>query len=705
MEPVSKLRALRRPPYEPAIVAAWFLGALFAFTMARTFRGEAAYLGLACLPMLYVAYVRGRDLWWSWETKTYLWASPPFHLSAAELLALQLSRGQLCVGSGFEWDQKHAAAYYSLSKLGKEEYEPPTFFLRHYERLGRVDPEPNRDTSHLLHGLGDQSTPQFVDYRTRETHTIILGTTGTGKTRTFEVMIPQVIALGHAVIVFDPKGDTALKHRLYAEATRAGKQSLFRVLDISNPRASMRLNPLHSYTAPTQVASRIAALLGRSAKSEPFTSFAWNALNTAAVAMIELGERPTLKSLNKNIIGDIDDLVARLAERHLDEVAQASPAHADWRVAVDTIARRLERSPDGVNPISARAHALAAQFAKVEADFPYPPLRAAIQVMLHDKTHYSKLIAGLLPLLAQLTAGEIGDLLSPDPLAVDDRYCEDMASLIDRGCIVYINLHSLADAFVGPSVGALLLADLTAVAAQRYSLPESERRPVSVFVDEAAEMINEPFIQALNKGRSAGYQLTIAMQTIADLVARLGADEKAVQVLGNTNNLFVLRVIDPDTQMFVKNRMREVLVPTQTESRSTSLFLPAGTAGGHGTHTVSEGFELQPLVSPSMLGSLAVGHAFLIPAGGHRVLKLRLPYLRLEDEALCPDGGTSYSPISWMPAPLLDEPVPAIPPSAAPALAPGSFRPTALWQEVLDNVLTLPDPFWEPARATAAVAP
>ena len=62
---------------------------------------------------------------------------------------------------------------------------------------------------------------------------------------------------------------------------------------------------------------------------------------------------------------------------------------------------------------------------------------------------------------------------------------------------------------------AELLADLASVAGDRYNYG-LDNRPVNIFVDEAAEVINDPCIQLLNKGRGAKFRLFIATQTFAE---------------------------------------------------------------------------------------------------------------------------------------------------------------------------------------------
>jgi hypothetical protein len=93
---------------------------------------------------------------------------------------------------------------------------------------------------------------------------------------------------------------------------------------------------------------------------------------------------------------------------------------------------------------------------------------------------------------------------------------------------------SNSDSMVGSAIGSILVADLAAVAGDRYNYGVN-LTPVNVFIDEAAEVVNDPFIQLLNKGRGADLRLTVATQTFADFAARTGSEAKARQVLGNIN--------------------------------------------------------------------------------------------------------------------------------------------------------------------------
>jgi conjugal transfer pilus assembly protein TraD len=168
------------------------------------------------------------------------------------------------------------------------------------------------------------------------------------------------------------------------------------------------------------------------------------------------------------------------------------------------------------------------------------------------------------------------------------------------------------------------VADLAAVAGDRYNYGVN-LKPVNVFIDEAAEVVNDPFIQLLNKGRGAGLRLTIATQTFADFAARTGSEAKARQVLGNINNLIALRVLDAETQQYVtdslpKARLRSVL---RSQGSTTHSQNPLRYTGNVGERLGEEEGELFPA---ALLGQLPNLQYLAILAGG-RVVKGRLPIL------------------------------------------------------------------------------
>ncbi|WP_287961695.1 TraM recognition domain-containing protein, partial [Alcanivorax sp.] len=148
-------------------------------------------------------------------------------------------------------------------------------------------------------------------------------------------------------------------------------------------------------------------------------------------------------------------------------------------------------------------------------------------------------------------------------------------------------------------------------------------RPGNVYVHEAAEAINQPTIQLLNKGRGAGFRMTVATQTIADFITRLGDEAQARQVLGNLNNKHILRVMDGETQKY----LAESLMPVRIASIETQF------RDGHSTEKIDEmtgmvGETLKKeevdMIPPALFGKLPNLHFFSVLASG-QVYKSRIP--------------------------------------------------------------------------------
>ncbi|NMT18568.1 conjugal transfer protein, partial [Vibrio parahaemolyticus] len=86
------------------------------------------------------------------------------------------------------------------------------------------------------------------------------------------------------------------------------------------------------------------------------------------------------------------------------------------------------------------------------------------------QTHFSKMVANLLPIMNMLTSGELGPLLSPDSSDLsDERQITDSAKIINNAQVAYLGLDSLTDNMVGSAMGSIFLSDLTAVAGDRYN--------------------------------------------------------------------------------------------------------------------------------------------------------------------------------------------------------------------------------------------
>lgn len=132
-------------------------------------------------------------------------------------------------------------------------------------------------------------------------HTIIFGTTGSGKTRAFDLFISQAILRNEVVIVIDPKGDRDLKANLYKVAELIGREDAVEVLDLVNLKnTTSPFNLLGSSSKPTQIADRLTSLMSNN-KDNDFANYAHQAVAAAVIALCFKQKELNLRNITNNL--------------------------------------------------------------------------------------------------------------------------------------------------------------------------------------------------------------------------------------------------------------------------------------------------------------------------------------------------------------------------------------------------------------------
>lgn len=506
-------------------------------------------------------------------------------------------------GRGFDWGPEHAQKLYELSKIDVERLIPHRNICRRL--TGTAPKDPRTVGLAAIDGLESRKKDIWVSEKTLEGGTLIVGTTQAGKGVLLTSLVTQAILRGEAVIVIDPKMSSRLKNAVTAAAKLANRSDpLF--FHPNNPEG-IRINPLTHFERPSEIASRLTAVM---VDSGPFTSFAWSAVNVVVNLLVHVGRTPSIAGIESVLTGDFEDLLLEAAE--LD----CGPDLFD--TLVSEVKLKGKKGREGVLVLLDKARdreALSEATLKGAATY------------AHDPVHFSKITASLMPVLAMLTSGALRQTLSP---ADDDAEAMSLSEIIAQRKILYVCLNSLPDPTVAGAIGSLLLADLASCAGERYNDTSIARTTVSLFVDECSNVINRSLIEILNKGAESGLRTTCAMQTVADLAARLGSTDEARMALGNFNSLVSLRTKDRLTQEFVAETFgRTYIANTAATLTSASDTAHPGhfTAGASRQITASR----EEIIPCDVLGKLPNCEFFASLAGG-RLVKGRTPILIADED-------------------------------------------------------------------------
>jgi conjugative coupling factor TraD (TOL family) len=494
--------------------------------------------------------------------------------------------------------------------------------------LNPVRPLPPVGGLPRLHAVEPIEVDVTLPLAERVGHTLVLGTTRVGKTRLAELFITQDIRRGEVCIVFDPKGDADLLKRMYVEAKRAGRDGEFYVFHLGQPSISSRYNAIGRFGRITEVASRIAGQLSGEGNSAAFREFAWRFVNIIARALVELGQRPDYLLIQRHVI-NIDALFIEYAAYFF-----AQHDRKAWDVIVQLEAKINEKNTPR-HMMGREKRVVAIEQYLQHARLYDPVLDGLRSAVRYDRTYFDKIVASLLPLLEKLTTGDIAQLLAPDYMDLEDpRPIFDWMQVVRKRGIVYVGLDALSDSEVASAVGNSMFADLVSVAGHIYKfgiddgLPDAapgKKIPINVHADEFNELMGDEFIPMINKGGGAGIQVTAYTQTLSDIEARIGNRAKAGQVIGNFNNLFMLRVRETATAELLTKQLPNVDVySTSVMSAATDSSDPHGNTAFTSNTQDRVTTTSVPMIEPAHVVALPKGQAFGLIEGG-QLWKIRMP--------------------------------------------------------------------------------
>lgn len=607
MSATYRYQDLFRPIYEVYAIAIWLAAAvLFLLSAATSPFPAKPFLALTAVAIT-MAFWRAMPASRLYLKRKALAGHALAFITIEQLRKKVLARPDaIWLGTGFTWSQQHTQQLHDIMRADPEKLTP-----RDNDQIG------NR----YLHGIGDREEDIYFPIDHNASHTLLMATTRAIKTRFMEVLIAQAILRGESVIVIDPKGDSDLHQSMLEMCRLMGREDDFIFFHPAFPSRSARIDPLMNFTRSTGLASRIASLLPGGSDGATFVAFGQMAVNNINQGILMIDEKPNLSRIRRILEGGGTNLVRRACESYFNKI------QPDWRVGVQKYLLGTRSKGKTEEDIAAAYISYYRETIQIHATKASAELDGLLSQYEHDKSHFSKMITTLMPLLGMLTSGDLGKLLSPDHTdAEDPRPITDFKRIIDNRQICYVGLDSLSDVITGSAIGALMLSDLTAVAGDRYNYG-ADLRPVNLYVDEASEVVNEPFIAMLNKAGGAKFRITVASQVVpGDFAAKMGDENKARMILGNINNVVAGRTMDQASQEYFCEGIPKTVVRTIEQGIASATSTKDATEFSAGIKESLKETEADT-IPPPILGTLPNLEYFARVSGG-RIIKARVPILK-----------------------------------------------------------------------------
>ncbi|WP_272686909.1 MULTISPECIES: conjugative transfer system coupling protein TraD [unclassified Providencia] len=537
-----------RPNFEALEIAGWGVGIAASLAVNAAFNMPAVPCYLAVAVQAAYAARSVPSAWDIYKHKSRLKRKPnvlKMELESVIDVMMKFPDSYL-LGYGFEWGQPEGQLASELIKRDIKKFvsKVPENFMG----LG------------WIHALGEKQQWIRVAEDLLSLHTLVTGTTGSGKTTYYKLLILQAALKKQPLILIDPKNDEELADWMEMCLRLVNREDKFNYMSLAHPEKSARISPITNYTRAGEVANRITSVIQRAdGTSDPFVSFGIMSLTTVVELMKICELKPTLKNVKTQLGSDVSslaDLIIKSVTKIGRQVLGEDDFDRIFAMRMDRYANKA-KGPKEIADICAEIYRN-----DIKANRSFPSIEAGLDMLGHQREHFQKMILNVMPILSQLTQGFMAELLSPDSddesQLNDFRPISNVRDIITTGGMLYMGLDSLADAETGSAVGSIFLSDITSVSADVYNFMKprgDDLAPVMVLIDEAAEVINDQVIKMLNKTRGAGFRLFISSQSTSDFEARLGSEAKMKQIVTNTNHFTALRTPDPDAQEAVMKRV------------------------------------------------------------------------------------------------------------------------------------------------------
>lgn len=446
----------------------------------------------------------------------------------------------------------------------------------------------------------DRGEPIHIPDEDLMRHSLIVGTTGVGKTVVGSLFFTQQIQRGGGMLFIDGKMNGEDLQKLYEICKYCGRERDLLVINPGNPELSNTYNPI-LYGDPDEIASRLLSLIpdtSSSAGADHFKQSANQAITILVAALQKAG----------------------LAFNFIDlSVLLMNPK------AIDELEVRLLNTAGDTN--EARSLSLFLdQFRAVN------PMRPDLGAQV-DVKKMKEVFGGIGGRLFTFGTGKFGEVLNTYAPEVN------LYEAILQNKIIYCALPTMAKNIAAENFGKMIVGDLRTTVAWIQALPDEKKpkRPFMCFFDEAGSYVTDSWARLFEQARSARIFLLPAVQTLANFKAI--SDQLSEMVVGNTWTKIFFKIGTQETALEAaeligyKTGIVRSLSGTSTSSASSPLVgvTPDGGVGAASGIAEGEREQEEYLVHPDQLKALDKGEC-IVTYGGKDLFHIKVPFLSLDKE-------------------------------------------------------------------------
>jgi len=335
----------------------------------------------------------------------------------------------------------------------------------------------------------DESQIAKIADKDRATHMYVVGATGTGKTKFLEFLIQQDIGKRNGFGVIDPHGDLIEDIKcsllLYKEEEEISEQVV--LIDPTDPNYTVTFNPLEklpNVSMPEQASELVGAF--RKIWSDSWGVRMEDLMRNSLIALGEGG----LTLL------ELPEFLTRRAFRRSIVEKTSHPVVKEYFHRFDSLTDR-------------------GQVTWVE------PVMNKVNALLSDK--------------------RIRDIFSAPKSSFNLREIMDEKKIL----LIKLDKGKLKDS--ADLLGSLLMAKIQLAAFSRTDVPQNQRTPFYLYIDEFQNFASESFAVILSEARKYGLSLIMAHQTLSQI-----SEELRSLILGNSGIQVYFRVNRKDANILAK---------------------------------------------------------------------------------------------------------------------------------------------------------